>query len=123
MQREVGTARGASLTFLGVSTPTIPWFDFSLNNERKSGFLPPTAGIQNGIGFEVMTPFYWNIAPNYDATIAPRYMAQRGLQFLNQFRFLHAVRAGARRATRSCPRTSRSASGGTRPRWSVTPTS
>jgi LPS-assembly protein len=88
MQREVGTARGASITFLGVSTPRIPWFDFSLNNERKSGFLPPTAGIQNNIGFEVMTPFYWNIAPNYDATIAPRYMAQRGLQFLNQFRFL-----------------------------------
>ena len=94
MQREVATARGASMTFLGVSTPRIPWFDFSLNNERKTGFLPPSAGIQNNIGFEVVTPFYWNIAPNYDATIAPRYMAQRGLQFLNQFRFLHAVRQG-----------------------------
>ena len=88
MQREVGTARGASLTFLGASTPRIPWFDFSLNNERKTGFLPPTFGIQNNVGFQVIAPFYWNIAPNYDATIAPRYMAQRGLQFLNQFRFL-----------------------------------
>jgi len=88
MQREVGTVRGGSLTFLGVSTPRIPWFDFALNNERKSGFLPPSVGLQNNIGFQVVAPFYWNIAPNYDATIAPRYMAQRGLQFLNQFRFL-----------------------------------
>jgi LPS-assembly protein len=88
MQREVGTARGASLTFLGVSTPRIPWFDFSLNNERKSGFLPPGAGVQNGVGFQVVLPYYWNIAPNYDATIAPRYMSNRGLQWLNQFRFL-----------------------------------
>jgi LPS-assembly protein len=97
MQREVATARGASLTFLGASTPRIPWFDFSLNNERKSGFLPPSAGVQNGIGVEVMTPYYWNIAPNYDATIAPRYMAKRGLQFLNQFRFLQPYFKGEAR--------------------------
>jgi LPS-assembly protein len=97
MQREVGTVRGGSLTFLGVSTPRIPWFDFSLNNERKSGFLPPSAGLQNNIGFQVVAPFYWNIAPNYDATIAPRWMAQRGLQFLNQFRFLTPYAKGEAR--------------------------
>ena len=97
MQREVGTARGGSLTFLGVSTPRIPWFDFSLNNERKSGFLPPTFGIQSANGFEMILPFYWNIAPNYDATIASRYMAKRGLQFLNQFRFLTPYATGEAR--------------------------
>ena len=97
MQREVGTVRGGSLTFLGVPTPRIPWFDFSLNNERKSGFLPPSAGLQNNIGFQVVAPFYWNIAPNYDATIAPRWMAQRGLQFLNQFRFLTSYAKGEAR--------------------------
>ncbi|HET9044423.1 MAG TPA: LPS assembly protein LptD, partial [Burkholderiales bacterium] len=94
MGREVGTVRDARLTFLGVSTPRIPWFDFSLNNQRKSGFLPPVAGTQNTTGFEVALPFYWNIAPNYDATITPRYMARRGLQFLNQFRFLQPWAAG-----------------------------
>lgn len=94
MGREVGTVRDARLTFMGLSTPRIPWFDFSLNNERKSGFLPPSAGIQNTTGFDVTLPFYWNIAPNYDATIAPRYMAKRGLQFLNQFRFLQPWAAG-----------------------------
>ncbi len=94
MGREVGTVRDARFTFLGLSTPRIPWFDFSLNNQRKSGFLPPVAGIQNTTGFDVALPFYWNIAPNYDATIAPRYMAKRGLQFLNQFRFLQPWAAG-----------------------------
>lgn len=94
MGREVATVRDARFTFMGLSTPRIPWFDFSLNNERKSGFLPPSAGIQNTTGFDVTAPFYWNIAPNYDATIAPRYMAKRGLQFLNQFRFLQPWAAG-----------------------------
>ncbi len=97
MGREVGTARGASITFLGLTTPRVPWFDFPLNNERKTGFLPPTFGIQSGNGFEVVTPFYWNMAPNYDATIAPRYMARRGLQFLNQFRILSQYARGEAR--------------------------
>jgi LPS-assembly protein len=94
MEREVGTVRDARLTFMGVSTPRIPWFDFSLNNQRKSGFLPPVVGTQNTTGFDVALPFYWNIAPNYDATITPRYMARRGVQFLNQFRFLQPWAAG-----------------------------
>lgn len=97
MGRQVGTVRDARLRFLGVSTPRIPWFDFSLNNQRKSGFLPPVIGSQNTTGFEVATPFYWNIAPNYDATITPRYMGRRGLQFLNQFRFLQPWATGEAR--------------------------
>jgi LPS-assembly protein len=97
MGREVGTVRDARLKFMGMSTPRIPWFDFSLNNQRKSGFLPPTAGTQNTTGFEVALPFYWNIAPNYDATITPRYMARRGLQLLNQFRFLQPWAVGEAR--------------------------
>jgi LPS-assembly protein len=88
MEREVGTARNAQLTFFGVSTPRIAWFDFSLNNDRKSGFLPPTFGAANTTGINVLVPYYWNIAPNYDATITPRYMARRGVQLLNEFRFL-----------------------------------
>ena len=94
MDREVGTARGARLTFLGVSTPRIPWFDFSLNNQRKSGFLPPTVGVQNSTGFDASIPFYWNIAPNYDATLTPRYMSRRGGQLLTQFRFLQPWAVG-----------------------------
>jgi LPS-assembly protein len=88
MDREVGTARGARLTFMGVSTPRIPWFDFPLNNQRKSGFLPPTVGVQNSTGFDASIPYYWNIAPNYDATLTPRYMSRRGGQLLTQVRGL-----------------------------------
>jgi LPS-assembly protein len=55
-----------------------PWLSFSLNNERKSGLLTPTAGSTSQGGAEFTQPFYWNIAPNMDATIAPRIMAKRG---------------------------------------------
>jgi len=97
MEREVGTARDARLTFLGWTTPKIPWFDFSLNNERKTGFLPPGFGVQNASGAQIILPFYWNIAPNYDATITTRYMTQRGVQFLNEFRFLQPQFTGVAR--------------------------
>jgi LPS-assembly protein len=97
MHREVGTARDARLTFLGMTTPTVPWFDFSLNNERKTGFLPPGFGLQNESGAQIVLPFYWNIAPNYDATLAPRIMTQRGVQFLNEFRFLQPHFVGTAR--------------------------
>jgi LPS-assembly protein len=96
-QREVGTARGASVSFLGATTPAVPWFDFSLNNQRKTGFLPPTFGVARRNGFEFALPFYWNIAPEYDATITPRYMSQRGVQFLNEFRYLQPTYRGEAR--------------------------
>jgi len=95
--REVGTARRARLSFLGMTTPALPTVDFPLNNRRKSGFLPPAFGISNARGWEVVAPFYWNLAPNYDATIAPRYMERRGLQVLTQFRYLLPTSAGEAR--------------------------
>jgi LPS-assembly protein len=98
MSREVGTARGASLSFLGLTTPSVPWFDFSLNNQRKTGFLPPTFGVARKNGFEFALPFYWNIAPQYDATITPRYLSERGLQILNEFRYLQPFTTGVLRA-------------------------
>lgn len=96
-QREVGTARGANVSFLGVDTPRVPWFNFSLNNQRKTGFLPPTIGIARRNGFEFALPFYWNIAPEYDATITPRFMERRGLQLLNEFRYLQPTFRGEAR--------------------------
>lgn len=86
--REVGVARGARLSFLGMRTPALPEIEFPLNNRRKSGFLPPSFGISNARGWEVLAPYYLNLAPNYDATVAPRYMERRGLQLITQFRYL-----------------------------------
>ncbi len=88
MGREVATARNFSLSFLGATTPEFPWFAFPINNARKSGFLPPTLAISGQSGSELAVPYYWNIAPNYDATITPRYMSKRGLQMQTEFRYL-----------------------------------
>ncbi len=86
--REVGEARNARLVFLGVPFLYTPWLEFSLNNRRKSGFLPPTVGSSNRTGIEYTQPYYWNIAPNMDATFAPRFMTRRGLQIGAEARYL-----------------------------------
>jgi LPS-assembly protein len=86
--REVGTARGASVYFEGVRIIAAPSLDFSLNNQRKSGFLPPSIGTTGKSGPELSVPYYWNLAPNYDLTLTPRYMEKRGLQIAEQFRYL-----------------------------------
>src|SRR6266704_201042 len=78
--RDVGTARGASVYFEGLRIIAAPSFDFSLNNQRKSGFLPPSIGVTGKSGPEVGIPYYLNLAPNYDLTLTPRYMEKRGLQ-------------------------------------------
>ena len=86
--RKVGTARRVSVHFLDVPVMYAPWLQFPLSNERKSGFLTPTLGSTGVRGFEATTPYYLNLAPNYDATITPRLMTKRGLQLGAQFRYL-----------------------------------
>ena len=86
--RKVGTAHRVSVHFLDVPVLYAPWLEFPLSSERKSGFLTPTLGSTGTRGFEVSTPYYLNLAPNYDATITPRLMTKRGLQLGTQFRYL-----------------------------------
>jgi LPS-assembly protein len=86
--RKVGTARRVSVHFLDVPVLYAPWLQFPLSNERKSGFLTPTLGSTGVRGFEITTPYYLNLAPNYDATITPRLMTKRGLMIGTQFRYL-----------------------------------
>src|SRR6266853_657744 len=86
--RDVGTARGASVYFEGLRVIAAPSFDFSLNNQRKSGFLPPLIGATGKSGPEFGVPYYLNLAPNYDLTLTPRYMEKRGLQLAEQLRYL-----------------------------------
>ena len=74
--RKVGTARDASVYFLGVPVMYTPWLEFPLSNERKSGFLTPTIGSTQIRGFEFAAPYYFNLAPNYDATVTPRIMTR-----------------------------------------------
>jgi LPS-assembly protein len=86
--RDVGTARGGAVYFEGVHVMSAPTFDFSLNNQRKSGFLPLQTGITGKSGLEVGVPYYLNLAPNYDMTLTPRYLQKRGTQIVEQLRYL-----------------------------------
>ena len=86
--REVGTAHGASIVFMDTPIFWMPWAEFPLNGQRQSGFLPPTFGSSNKTGVDFTQPYYWNIAPNYDATVAPRIMSRRGLQVGGEVRYL-----------------------------------
>src|ERR1700682_1868390 len=92
--RLVGTARNASILFKGVSIFYSPYLDFPLSNERKSGFLTPVFGSTSSRGIEMSIPYYFNLAPNYDATLTPRVMTRRGLQINGQFRYLTPDMAG-----------------------------
>jgi len=85
---ESGTAKHAYITFKGVPLLYTPWMNFSFNNERKSGLLAPTVGSTSRSGFETVVPYYWNIAPNKDATLGLRYLSKRGVQMQGTFRYL-----------------------------------
>jgi len=84
----MGTARSASLSFKGVPFLYLPYFTYPVTDERKSGLLFPTVGNSDQRGAEIETPYYWNIRPNMDATIIPRYLSKRGLQLGTEYRFL-----------------------------------
>jgi LPS-assembly protein len=86
--RDVGLAHNATIVFKGVPVLYSPYLDFSLSGRRKSGLLPPTIGSTGQSGLEYTQPFYWNIAPNLDATVAPRLLAKRGVLMNGDFRYL-----------------------------------
>jgi len=86
--REVGTATNSTIYFYNAPILYLPWMTFSLNNERKTGFLPPSIGSTGQGGPEITVPYYFNLAPNRDLTLASRFMQKRGLQWSGQFRFL-----------------------------------
>ncbi|MDR3415957.1 MAG: LPS-assembly protein LptD [Nevskia sp.] len=84
----VGHARDAVLRFEDVPILYLPYFQFPIDGERHSGFLPPLFGQSHNTGFDLRAPFYLNLAPNYDATLIPRYMTERGAQIGGRMRYL-----------------------------------
>jgi LPS-assembly protein len=87
-EKGMGTARGAKLTFKGVPILYAPYFTFPIDDRRKSGFLYPSLAQNSDSGLELGVPWYWNIAPNHDATLEPRYFTKRGSMLTGQYRFL-----------------------------------
>jgi LPS-assembly protein len=84
----IGTARGTKIDFKGVPILYLPWLSFPLSNDRKSGFLFPTLGNSSTSGLQIAVPYYWNIAPNIDATIEPTEYQKRGIDFGGELRYL-----------------------------------
>ena len=85
---DTGLAESAYLSFKGVPILPVPEISFPLSERRKSGLLPMSFGIDTINGTEVVLPYYWNIAPNRDATVTPRLMTNRGLDLGAEFRYL-----------------------------------
>ena len=83
-----GIARDAVLRFYGVPILASPVLSFPLSEERKSGFLPPSFGIDSRSGFQAAIPYYWNIAPNRDATFTMQESVRRGPSLDGEFRYL-----------------------------------
>lgn len=89
-ERNIGRAEGASLRFKDVPILPLPSVDFPLAEERKSGLLPPSIGVDNIGGLEITQPYYWNLAPNRDVTFYPTYWSRRGMRLGSEFRYLES---------------------------------
>jgi LPS-assembly protein len=83
-----GIAEGGVLRFYGVPILAAPRMSFPLTDERKSGWLPPSMGLDSKSGFQFSIPYYWNIAPNRDATFTPEISTRRGPSLETEFRYL-----------------------------------
>ncbi len=89
-----GVAEGAVLRFMGVPILAAPVLSFPLSDARKSGWLPPSINIDNKSGLEIAVPWYWNIAPQRDATLTPIVYSRRGFGVDSEFRYLAAAHKG-----------------------------
>ncbi|MGL4474982.1 MAG: LPS assembly protein LptD, partial [Shewanella sp.] len=85
---EWGEIWDAKLKLLGVPVLYIPYMTVPVSDKRKSGLLFPSISSSTNNGLEVTTPYYWNIAPEYDLTFTPHAMTNRGLFLQTEFRYL-----------------------------------
>ena len=83
-----GTATNVTLRVKDIPVFYTPYIYFPIDDRRQSGFLPPSLSSTDDSGIALQTPYYFNLAPNYDATLYPRYMTERGLQMEGEFRYL-----------------------------------
>jgi LPS-assembly protein len=92
-ERGVGTAKHARLEVARVPVFYWPWVRFPLDDRRQTGFLWPTLGV-SGDALDYAQPFYWNIAPDRDATLTPRLLTEHGLLLGAEYRYLGEAYSG-----------------------------
>ncbi len=88
-EKGMGVARNATLRIGKVPVLYVPWFMFPIDDTRRTGLLYPSISNSNRNGFDYRQPIYLNLAPNYDATLNPRIMTNRGASLGAEFRYLN----------------------------------
>ncbi len=77
----------ARLEFFGMPVAYLPYFSTpDPTVKRKTGFLMPGFTSSTGIGYGMDIPFYWALAPDYDATFTPRITTRQGVLMQGEFR-------------------------------------
>jgi LPS-assembly protein len=90
-----GYATHARIFLKSIPVFYFPYMNFSLDKQRKSGFLWPQIGLTSEQwGPYILAPFYWNMAPNYDMTLTPGLLTKRGAQLSDSFRYLTTASTG-----------------------------
>ncbi len=88
LERGIGKARGVRLEVADAPILYLPLLHFPIDERRMSGFLWPQLGRASNGGLDIATPYYVNLAPNYDLTVTPRAIADRGLMGQARARYL-----------------------------------
>lgn len=90
LNNETGFGTGTNVTLRVKDIPVFytPYIHFPLDDRRVSGFLVPSISYSRRKGAEVTTPYYFNLAPNMDATLYPQLISKRGLLMEGDFRYL-----------------------------------
>jgi len=83
-----GSATNVTLRVKDVPVFYTPYIHFPIDDRRQSGFLAPSIGSSSDTGLSLQTPYYFNLAPNFDATLYPHLMTDRGLLMEGEFRYL-----------------------------------
>ena len=91
-----GVTKGTKLYIKNTPVLAVPYFNFPIDDRRTTGLLNPGFGYTNDGGLELEAPIYLNLAPNYDATITPRFIGGRGLMAEGEFRYLTEQYGGGR---------------------------
>ncbi|TVP82700.1 LPS assembly protein LptD [Thioalkalivibrio sp.] len=96
LDQESGRGHGYDVTLRFKNVPILytPYINFPIDDRRQSGVLTPSFGYSSKSGLDLSIPWYWNIAPNYDATLAPRILSRRGLMLESEWRYLRPRMGG-----------------------------
>ncbi|CAG8998917.1 MAG: LPS-assembly protein LptD [Candidatus Celerinatantimonas neptuna] len=92
--RDWAVAHNAVFHIHDIPVLYLPYFTYPISNKRQTGFLFPGLTSSTKNGADISAPFYWNMAPNYDLTLTPRYMSKRGNQLKSSFRYLAGGQLG-----------------------------